>query len=567
MSYYDNQEAKVNLMHALVKNGWKVFGYKPDQSDMMVDYWSPAHWNGIAEKDGFVLVVDNRTTSYSGHKVVERNYKQSAINQDRIRAKQSESETIKEVYPTFQHGNPRGCNWHIEKDGAIVDKGTGIFSCYQANDRKKQEAIIEKFVSRFEKAIRSAAELVAEEVKQVVKVTKPVEIERKSFQVGDLVKFDWLNGFYKVQKIDIYGDKLAYFFIRLGKKYQELKANGKNNFYITAKNIERYIEQESAKLFELREVEEVTSKTVYKKAKRKQQQSSNASVMSITGEIATDSEDAEISTRPGVTVTLNEKKNGIEVYFDSKPALEVLAQLKAYGFRWFRPKKSWITKQTPKRLEFVQSLEPAQEKVVESVESSIADTSADYSLINPRLTDAQQAVLDVRLSKPNVKPLRLFQDKDGYAILECMNTSLETPYPFCFMWDKDGNQKRAGAAEKFNLEEFTLIREYQSTQSQSIENGTIFSHPDLTSKQNGYISKRLAHWQKTGVGVPVRLYKSAQYDWALLECIHRDGKTMYMRIFNGYADFIYNFRFINRDSFIPIHDFTTVEQEVIQCTV
>ncbi|BAU28126.1 hypothetical protein DFP93_101202 [Aneurinibacillus soli] len=283
-----------------------------------------------------------------------------------------------------------------------------------------------------------------------------------------------------------------------------------------------------------------------KKAERKQSQTSAETTM-ITEEVAQISEPSE-----SVTITLNEEKNGIEVSFGSKPAPEVLAQLKAHGFRWFQPKKAWIAKQTPERLGFAQSL---------SGESSTGDPSTDSQPAEPQLTDAQQVALDARLSKPNVKPLRLFQDKDGHIILECVNTSLETPYPFCFMWDIAGNQKRSGAAEKFELEKYTLIREYQN----HVEH-TVFSHPELTSEQNKYISTRLAHWQKTGIGVPVRLYKSDQYDWVLLECIHRDGKTMYMRIFEGWADFIYNFTFINRDSFVPIHDFTT-EQGMIPCTV
>lgn len=50
-NYYNMQEGKVNIAHALMNRGWKVYEYYPDESDSMTDYWSPAHWGGIATKD------------------------------------------------------------------------------------------------------------------------------------------------------------------------------------------------------------------------------------------------------------------------------------------------------------------------------------------------------------------------------------------------------------------------------------------------------------------------------------------------------------------------------------
>ena len=62
-NYYTKQDAKVRMAHELMKMGWNVEGYKADESDSMTDYWSPARWGGIATKNGFVLVVDNRYTA------------------------------------------------------------------------------------------------------------------------------------------------------------------------------------------------------------------------------------------------------------------------------------------------------------------------------------------------------------------------------------------------------------------------------------------------------------------------------------------------------------------------
>lgn len=97
-NYYQYEDVKIAMYHALQKKGgWELYGYKPDESDLMTDYYSPAHWGGIGVKNGFVLCV----------KVGEGNYKSDGI------------------IPTHQ-GNPSRCNWHIEKDGVIIEKGIGI---------------------------------------------------------------------------------------------------------------------------------------------------------------------------------------------------------------------------------------------------------------------------------------------------------------------------------------------------------------------------------------------------------------------------------------------------------
>ncbi|XZI06019.1 hypothetical protein ACSXDM_15755 (plasmid) [Clostridium perfringens] len=54
-----------------------------------------------------------------------------------------------------------------------------------------------------------------------------------------------------------------------------------------------------------------------------------------------------------VEITYNEEKNGIEVKFNTKPAQEVINDLKVNGFRWHRVKKVWYAKQTEERMEFV----------------------------------------------------------------------------------------------------------------------------------------------------------------------------------------------------------------------
>ena len=53
------RDVKVMIAHKLMNmEGWKVYGYKEDRSGSMTDYYDPANWDGIAEKNGYILCVD-----------------------------------------------------------------------------------------------------------------------------------------------------------------------------------------------------------------------------------------------------------------------------------------------------------------------------------------------------------------------------------------------------------------------------------------------------------------------------------------------------------------------------
>jgi hypothetical protein len=154
-NYYNMREAKVRIAHELMNRGWKVEGYKADESDSMTDYYSPAHWGGIATKNGYILVVDNNQDA-EAKEIKKYNYtntsfedrekisKLEAMTQERgctageeenakaliekIKNKESEGVAQWEVIgmTTAHMGNPSTSKWHIEKDGKIYDKGTGI---------------------------------------------------------------------------------------------------------------------------------------------------------------------------------------------------------------------------------------------------------------------------------------------------------------------------------------------------------------------------------------------------------------------------------------------------------
>lgn len=160
-NYYDYREVKVMIAHKLMAmEGWKVYGYKEDRSDSMTDYWDPANWDGVAEKNGYILCVDVygatepqeiRKYNYSGftydYSIAEKIKKLEAMTVERgaseaeeasaklsIERLQKKAEEAKEnankyivvgIVPGHM-AHPPKMNWHIEKNGIIVAKGNGI---------------------------------------------------------------------------------------------------------------------------------------------------------------------------------------------------------------------------------------------------------------------------------------------------------------------------------------------------------------------------------------------------------------------------------------------------------
>ena len=160
-NYYDYREVKVMIAHKLMSmEGWKVYGYKEDRSDSMTDYWDPANWDGVAEKNGYILCVDVygaaepqeiRKYNYSGftydRSIAEKIKKLEAMTVERgaseaeeASAKLSIERLQKKAEEATENANkyivvgtvpghmahPPKMNWHIEKDGIIIAKGNGI---------------------------------------------------------------------------------------------------------------------------------------------------------------------------------------------------------------------------------------------------------------------------------------------------------------------------------------------------------------------------------------------------------------------------------------------------------
>lgn len=163
-TYYQYKDVKVMMAHKLMTmDGWKVYGYHPDNSDPMTDYFDPASWDGIAEKNGYILVVDKswkeeRTeireynNTSCDHSIMKKIAKLSEMTVERG-ASEAEEKTAKKMierltqknnesaekyivtgYIPGHMENPPRCNWHIEKDGVMVAKGAGLLKYASISD-------------------------------------------------------------------------------------------------------------------------------------------------------------------------------------------------------------------------------------------------------------------------------------------------------------------------------------------------------------------------------------------------------------------------------------------------
>ena len=78
------------------------------------------------------------------------------------------------------------------------------------------------------------------------------------------------------------------------------------------------------------------------------------------------------------TYTLNRELNGIELYFESKPAQAVIDVLKEARWRWHKAKKCWYNKQSEKALEFAQRVAEGKEEPKEEGLKTGGETGSGY---------------------------------------------------------------------------------------------------------------------------------------------------------------------------------------------
>lgn len=166
-NYWEYRDVKVLIAERLMTmDGWKVYDYYEDNSDPMTDYFDPAYWGGVAEKNGYVLCVDVygasepqeiRQYNHDGmainisiqskiEKLKQMTVERGASEQEEESAKKMIENLIKKAHEqsgTEQYtvigmkpghmAHPPRMNWHIEKDGVYVAKGNGLLKFANLN--------------------------------------------------------------------------------------------------------------------------------------------------------------------------------------------------------------------------------------------------------------------------------------------------------------------------------------------------------------------------------------------------------------------------------------------------
>ncbi|MBZ4494453.1 hypothetical protein M1I50_09670 [Clostridioides difficile] len=408
-NYYEKKDAKVNIAHALMDLGWEVFGYKANESDAMTDYYSPADWDGIASKNGYVLVVDNTGTYYSSYEKYKIEYDTNSSNKydkidklknmtiengcteeeaetaklmlDKIEASIKEN-TIKEiicVYPSFQYGNPKGSIWHIEKEGKIIAKGRSLTPFASVPDGYMFDIQTETFKNEYRYIHRYNNELEEYET---------IERELKDYEKKAVKQFKtFLNKLESIvaTKIGNGNDEELEMVIeeKITYKAEKVKIDRKNELQTGD------IVYCNGKLCVIKEINEIRgiyaaikishktfkeSKAVdarinlSKKSFDAELQRGNLNVYKIeqvehiekiekwvqkTSKYKTTKKnnakvENDIDRCNDIKVNFNEEKKGIELYFSNKPSEEVRSNLKTNGFKWSKFNKCWYIKDTEK---------------------------------------------------------------------------------------------------------------------------------------------------------------------------------------------------------------------------
>lgn len=514
-NYYEKRNAKVNIAHELMNRGWEVFGYKADESDSMTDYYSPANWDGIATKNGFVLVVDTKYSGNSGRIQTQRNFEKNN-NFDKIEKlsrmtqengctaaeeqnakdminKLKENNKVKEnvvcVWPEFMV-NPKGCIWHIEKEGAIVAKGRTLTTfaavpesymfdinkeeykenykyCYTWDGEKVERKLNEKetaavkafkkFLSKIESAVAvKIGEGEEEKLIKVIEEKKTIklvkqQIDRKeSLQPGDVVYIDSSTGYVKILEVH----EGHYTSIKVsGRTWKESKSRHPY-VNLNRKSFDGSLNRGFLKVYNIEEVEEIEmiEKWVKDKKQNKTTKKAAKTVNTFDKDILLNE---SLEVEEVEKVVLNEEKNGVEIYFTGKPSEEVRNNLKSNGFRWSKYNKCWYAKQNEDTINFANTFTTqTEEKIKESSEQYKEDKEKEIlnKLNDLNINDIESYTIDLDLSKRE-NSVSMFRSKDINHTQQLQNY-LTTKQNEILEVLKDCNNKQIEYTLKMALQRF-----------------------------------------------------------------------------------------------------------------
>lgn len=174
MHWCDKATARANIAHALMaRSAWTVYGYKPDRSDSMTDYYDPADWyeGAAVHTSGIILVIDRYqghakdtrtrvryvpdpsrpcpTCNTTGKREPDQGQRNHAVRWGLDpnhciacdgRGHLTKAEDYEEPFVSYQ-ATPKHAAWHLERDGQILVKGTGVFTCQTG---EKARSLVDK---------------------------------------------------------------------------------------------------------------------------------------------------------------------------------------------------------------------------------------------------------------------------------------------------------------------------------------------------------------------------------------------------------------------------------------
>lgn len=105
------------------------------------------------------------------------------------------------------------------------------------------------------------------------------------------------------------------------------------------------------------------------------------------------------------TLTENERKDGLEIRFATRPADDILTTLKAHGWYWSRRRMCWYHKNTPENREFAQRfLNPVGTTSTSSDFHPTSTAAASQPIPNHPLPITNSNVIPVQFAPAATEP-------------------------------------------------------------------------------------------------------------------------------------------------------------------
>jgi hypothetical protein len=392
MNYYEKRQAKVILAKLLEAAGYTLHGYKPDTSDIMTDYFSPAFWDGIATKGKYIACIDqkgktgfeillnkeefqnykngiNGITSEQIKKIqkLKRLAENNAASQGEKENALSKIEAIKnkkidfvEVKAKYEKLNFPKTNYLIfiydTEQNCIVYKNINLsqFKEYETQFEIKENKIISGQYRSYEtnKLVNSLKDEKIEILQQALNAFLNLDNAKFAYYQTETNEREFIYNETEQKEINEnlyikgYTDKI----LKLYKK--------ENNRYIY-KEIDKKGEFRRTKRYFVLNDTDINKTQFYKQElgfKKAWTKSKRGILIENKTEVKTEVKENSSEIEKEYIININDTQEGFEVKFNKKPPQKILEALKNNGFRWSSFNKLWYIKQNKIKLESIKKI-------------------------------------------------------------------------------------------------------------------------------------------------------------------------------------------------------------------